>query len=155
MTFTSSAVTACSSAGLLWIAIESRAGSASDWTVDARASAAVPWSRVASYAQSAESSDARWIGPIAAAGLVANDGSFEVRLRTSNPATSLAVDLIQAIRVPSSGSDLNGDGAVNSLDLAALLGAWGSPDASADINGDGLVGSADLSMLLNGWGGCG
>ena len=155
MTFTSSAVTACSSAGSLWIAIESRAGSASDWTVDARASAAVPWSRVASYAQSAESSDARWIGPIAAAGLVANDGSFEVRLRTSNPATSLAVDLIQAIRVPSSGSDLNGDGAVNSLDLAALLGAWGSPDASADINGDGLVGSADLSMLLNGWGGCG
>lgn len=155
MTFTSSAVTACSSAGSLWIAIESRAGSASDWTVDARASAAVPWSRVASYAQSAASSDARWIGPIAAAGLVANDGSFEVRLRTSNPATSLAVDLIQAIRVPSSGSDLNGDGAVNSLDLAALLGAWGSPDASADINGDGLVGSADLSMLLNGWGGCG
>lgn len=55
---------------------------------------------------------------------------------------------------PESGNpaDLNGDGLVNSADLAALLGAWGPGSSAADINGDGFVNSADLAALLGAWG---
>jgi hypothetical protein len=50
-------------------------------------------------------------------------------------------------------ADLNGDGTVNSGDLAALLGAWGAA-GPADLNNDGAVNSADLSQLLGSWGPC-
>jgi hypothetical protein len=50
-----------------------------------------------------------------------------------------------------SGADLNGDGAVNGLDLSALLAAWGSAGGPADINGDGQVNGLDLAALLAGW----
>jgi hypothetical protein len=46
--------------------------------------------------------------------------------------------------------DLNCDGSINALDLAALLGAWGGPGA-ADLNGDGTVGPQDLAILLGAW----
>lgn len=46
--------------------------------------------------------------------------------------------------------DVNGDGSVNGIDLALLLGQWGGP-GSADIDGSGLVGGADLALLLNAW----
>ena len=49
--------------------------------------------------------------------------------------------------------DLNCDGAVDSLDLAALLGAWGPCNGcGADLDGDGVVGSADIAVLLASWG---
>ena len=43
--------------------------------------------------------------------------------------------------------DLDGNGVVNALDLAALLAAWdaGGP---ADLDGDGTVGALDLAILL-------
>ena len=48
--------------------------------------------------------------------------------------------------------DLDGDGAVNAADLAALLAAWGAcGDCAADLDGDGSVGAADLSILLAAW----
>ena len=47
--------------------------------------------------------------------------------------------------------DLNGDGAVNGLDLTALLAAWGSSGGSADLNGDGAVNGLDLTALLAAW----
>lgn len=47
--------------------------------------------------------------------------------------------------------DLNGDGAVNGLDLTVLLAAWGSAGGSADINGDGAVNGLDLIALLAAW----
>lgn len=47
--------------------------------------------------------------------------------------------------------DLNGDGAVNGVDLTALLAAWGSSGGSADINGDGSVNGLDLTALLAAW----
>ncbi|TVQ30263.1 MAG: hypothetical protein EA376_13395 [Phycisphaeraceae bacterium] len=57
----------------------------------------------------------------------------------------------------SSASDLNGDGAVGSADLAILLGSWGpcppTPQpCPADLSGSGSVGSADLAILLGEWG---
>jgi hypothetical protein len=47
--------------------------------------------------------------------------------------------------------DFNGDGAVDSLDLAILMSAWGA-SGSADRDGDGAVGTADLGLLLCAWG---
>jgi hypothetical protein len=47
-------------------------------------------------------------------------------------------------------ADLNCDGSVNSLDLAALLAAWGTAGA-ADLDGDGVVSSPDVAVLLSGW----
>jgi len=49
--------------------------------------------------------------------------------------------------------DLNGDGVVDSADLAILLGAWGT-SGPGDLSGDNFVGSTDLAVLLGGWGPC-
>jgi len=51
-------------------------------------------------------------------------------------------------------ADLDGDGVVNSFDLAIVLSEWGQACAeacSADIDGDGIVGSGDLATLLAAW----
>ncbi len=48
-------------------------------------------------------------------------------------------------------ADLDGDCDVDALDLALLLGAWGSLRAPADLDGDGTVGAPDLAILLGAW----
>lgn len=48
-------------------------------------------------------------------------------------------------------ADMNGDGFVNSQDLAILLSAWGSSSMPADMNRDGTVNSADLAIMLSRW----
>lgn len=52
--------------------------------------------------------------------------------------------------------DIVPDGVVDGVDLAALLGAWGSAGGpwDADLTGDGAVDAADLAVLLGDWGGC-
>lgn len=59
-------------------------------------------------------------------------------------------------------ADMNGDGCVDSADLAMLLGTWGvCPDPAlcfGDFNGDDAVDSADLGLLIGAFGtgeGCG
>ena len=52
---------------------------------------------------------------------------------------------------PAQAGDVNGDGRVDALDLAAVLNAWGSSDPAADLDGSGIVDAADLSTVLNGW----
>jgi hypothetical protein len=51
--------------------------------------------------------------------------------------------------------DVNGDGAVNALDVAALLSAWGAcppkGGCAADLNADGSVSSPDIAVLLSNW----
>lgn len=51
--------------------------------------------------------------------------------------------------------DVNGDGVVNGIDLAAVLGAWGNcpPKGAcpADVTGDGTVDGVDLSVVLGNW----
>jgi formylglycine-generating enzyme required for sulfatase activity len=52
--------------------------------------------------------------------------------------------------------NLNNDGAIDGIDLGALLGSWG-PCVSAcpaDLNADGNVDGVDLGVLLSGWGTC-
>ena len=49
--------------------------------------------------------------------------------------------------------DLNGDGAVDGVDLGLLLAAWGpTGDHPADLNADGTVDGADLALLTSAWG---
>ena len=51
--------------------------------------------------------------------------------------------------------DLNGDGSVNGVDLAALLGNWGpcdDGDCIGDVDLDGLIGGTDLAIMLGNWG---
>lgn len=49
-------------------------------------------------------------------------------------------------------ADVNRDGAVNALDISAVLAAWGnSGGGAADANRDGRVNGSDLSVVLAGW----
>ena len=54
-------------------------------------------------------------------------------------------------------ADVNNSGAVNGVDLAAVLGAWGTDgqaEGDADITNDGIVDGEDLAYVLSGWGPC-
>jgi hypothetical protein len=53
-------------------------------------------------------------------------------------------------------ADVNWDGAVDVLDLLAVLSAWGIPPSPCpeDINGDGVVDILDVLELLSAWGPC-
>ena len=53
--------------------------------------------------------------------------------------------------------DVNGDGVVQSRDIAALLGDWGGPPSEglvSDIDASGIVDARDLALLLQAWGAC-
>ncbi len=53
-------------------------------------------------------------------------------------------------------TDVNDDGQVNAVDLAALLGEFSScTTCTTDFNGDGVVDGSDVAMLLAQWGHCG
>ena len=47
--------------------------------------------------------------------------------------------------------DLNGDGAVNGLDLAIVLNAFGNAGGPGDANNDGVVDGGDIAFVLNSW----
>ncbi len=55
---------------------------------------------------------------------------------------------------PPCDADFDGDGAVNSGDMATLLGSWGQQNIAADLDLSGEVGSPDLAQLLGAWGAC-
>jgi ferredoxin len=53
--------------------------------------------------------------------------------------------------------DITGGGQVNGVDLAAILGAWGTDGQGkfdCDINDDATVDAQDLAIVLGGWGNC-
>jgi hypothetical protein len=68
----------------------------------------------------------------------------------------LGLDARHAIHAPHA-ADVDGDGAVGSGDVAAVLAAWGGQDRTqrqtraADLDGDGLVGARDLAAVLDAW----
>jgi hypothetical protein len=54
-------------------------------------------------------------------------------------------------------ADIDQSGAVNGVDLAAILNNWGTSGGKqprSDVNADGIVDGADLAEVLNGWGSC-
>jgi uncharacterized membrane protein len=53
--------------------------------------------------------------------------------------------------------DIDRDGAVDGLDLTALLASWGPCGAGAcggDLNNDSVVNGLDLTVILSAWGNC-
>ena len=53
--------------------------------------------------------------------------------------------------------DIIEDGAVNAIDLAAILNTWatdGGKFPRADVDGSGTVDGADLAAVLSAWGPC-
>ena len=50
--------------------------------------------------------------------------------------------------------DVNLDSKVDSGDVGAILGNWGSTSAVYDLNADGITDSADLAVVLGAWGDC-
>ena len=69
-----------------------------------------------------------------------------------NGALELAFELVCTAPC-ATGPDLNGDGFVDSADLALLLGAWVvcGECCPADFNQDQVVDAADLAELLGNW----
>jgi hypothetical protein len=54
-------------------------------------------------------------------------------------------------------ADIVQDGAVNGVDLAAVINAWGTNGGAlprSDVNHDGIVNGADLAQVLGSWGAC-
>jgi trimeric autotransporter adhesin len=53
-------------------------------------------------------------------------------------------------------SDLDGDGVVDSSDLADMLSAWGPASAgdAADLDASGEIDAIDIAILIGSWGGC-
>jgi hypothetical protein len=59
--------------------------------------------------------------------------------------------------VDSCPGDISGNNSVDGVDLAALLGMWGTSGQGkfdCDIDNDGLVGASDLAFVLSDWGPC-
>ncbi|MDI9403252.1 MAG: 5'-nucleotidase C-terminal domain-containing protein [Limnohabitans sp.] len=48
-------------------------------------------------------------------------------------------------------ADINGDGTVNALDVAIVLGNWGLTNRAGDANGNGIVEAEDLTIVLGNW----
>ena len=55
-------------------------------------------------------------------------------------------------------ADIDGSGGVNAIDLAIVIGYWGTDGGKdypqADIDGSGEIDGADLATLLGSWGAC-
>jgi hypothetical protein len=92
---------------------------------------------------------------VSAKGLTPGEVSVPVTVRTSDenvPGERLAELLITIVISIAVGNpaDLNGDGAVDGVDLAILLSQWAGP-GSADIDMSGVVDGIDLAFLLARW----
>jgi hypothetical protein len=74
-------------------------------------------------------------------------GNFGEVTGTASLTLSLAAS---GVRQPHP-ADINGDGSVDSADLAVVLGAWGSDLVAADVNRDGTVDSVDLAIVIGAW----
>lgn len=75
-------------------------------------------------------------------------------VRIDGPATqgwSAELDAFADVAPVAPDPDLDGSGAIDAIDLAMLLAAWGLAKDPADLDGSGLVDAADLAILLAGW----
>ncbi|MBL9120061.1 MAG: hypothetical protein JNL80_09130 [Phycisphaerae bacterium] len=76
----------------------------------------------------------------------------------ANPSLDLNSDGVLDACVPAPClGDVTGNGVVDGVDLAAMLGAWGTAGQGqfdCDVNDDKTVDGADLAMLLGDWGTC-
>jgi len=73
------------------------------------------------------------------------------RVIVNNPGSNFRFIEAATLTAPCAG-DVNGDGVVDGVDLALLLGGWATP--TGDLDGDGVVNGSDLAVLLGAWGPC-
>jgi hypothetical protein len=66
-------------------------------------------------------------------------------------AVLFGIFICRSLPAQTAGYDLNGDGAVNVLDIQILVNAVlsGTPAANRDLNGDGQINVLDLQLLVN------
>ncbi len=85
------------------------------------------------------------------------DDTYVIRVRANgggaSPTPIQPYRLTATINLTSLVGDINGDGAVNAADLAALLASWGAAGGgtNADLDGNGIVDAGDLATLLANW----
>lgn len=77
-------------------------------------------------------------------------GEYVIEAKRSGIATTATSFALAWIMAPMLG-DINQDGRVDGLDLAAVLSGWGG-NSAGDVNGDGVVDGADLAFVLSNWG---
>lgn len=87
----------------------------------------------------------------AGASLVTSGCPIYVRSATIEGTVSNPEDIVIIGDEPACPTDINGDGTIDGIDLARILGAWGTADAEADVNGDGSVNGSDLALVLGDW----
>lgn len=68
----------------------------------------------------------------------------------SRSSSNVVNGFVLRFEAPASPADLNGDGQVNGIDLAALLANWGG-SGTGDIDQNGSVSGTDLTALLAAW----
>jgi formylglycine-generating enzyme required for sulfatase activity len=81
-------------------------------------------------------------------------GGANFGMTFANASLLQAIANPQGIAAVTPPSDLNGDGQVDAIDVALMLGSWGEPctqSPCADLNGDGIVSAADLALQLGAW----
>jgi len=86
------------------------------------------------------------------ASLVTSGCPIYVRSASIDGSVSNPDDIVIIGDEPACPTDVNGDGTVDGVDLARVLGAWGTGNAAEDIDGDGVVSGSDLALILGDWG---
>ena len=79
------------------------------------------------------------------AGVPSGDARVEIRLEDVDSDN-------KADRCERARGDLDLNGAIDGLDLAKMLAAWGTSDVQSDVDASGVVDGSDLAALLAGWG---
>lgn len=76
-----------------------------------------------------------------------------VKSETHPKASSFVTAIVRAVAISAIvPGDIDGDGLVNGVDLALVLGSWGPcVGCPADIDGDGIVSGTDLAIVLGSW----
>lgn len=86
----------------------------------------------------------------------AKHDKFRIRFRTngSDGTDDWYVDNIRVELGTLCTADIDGNGTVDGIDLATLLGNWGTANAIADLDSNGIVDGIDLAIVLGAWGPC-
>lgn len=75
---------------------------------------------------------------------------YFVRSRFADGGRSPFSAPVEVVALNANPADFSGDGVVDAVDLATLIGAWGT--ATADLSGDGDTNATDLAILIGSWG---
>jgi len=86
------------------------------------------------------------------------DGGLRVLVYAERPNDRAFHDYlaVSVIRATACAGDIDGNGSVDGVDLATVLGGWGPcpGGCAADLDGNGAIDGVDLAILLGNWGGC-